>query len=296
MTKKALFFSLICVIFGSMLSSFGIYYFVYPFRFAPVGMDGVATMLSILFSGNTELTGYVSFAINVPLIILSFIFLDKKFTFLTLFCVACSSGFLVLFQKIDLINLIGGYPSDGDAIIPAIFSGILLGVRTGILLKVGASSGGVDIIAGIIQKKNPYVNFEKYVSLICYVIIAISYFVYDHNVEAILLSVIQMFVFEKAAAAVMHNVRNAVEFKIVTDNPELLRDDILGHLKHGATVLTGKGMFTGSERCMVFCVVNTRQVPEFMKILKRHDHVFVYCSDVNAVAGNFRRNKNDEVK
>lgn len=279
-----------------MLSSFGLYYFVYPFNFAPVGMDGVATMLSMLIFTNTDYSAYMMFAINVPLIICSFIFLDKKFSIYTLLCIFFSSAFLLLFQKINLASFIGPYPKTGDKLIAAIFSGALLGVRTGMLLKVGASSGGVDIIAGILQKKNPYINFEKYISLICYVIIALSYFVYGKNVEGILLSVVQMFVFQKAAAAVMHNVRNAVEFKIVTDEPEKLKSEILSHLKHGATILTGKGMFTGSERSMIFCVVNTRQVPEFLKILEAHEHTFVYCTDVNTVMGNFRRNKDDIAK
>lgn len=296
MAKKKIFISIIYIIFASLLSSFGIYYFVYPFSFAPIGIDGVATMLSIIFTKSTDYSAYIMFAINVPLIICSFIFLDKKFSIYTLICLFFSSGFLLLFQTIDLNSIIGAYPASGDKLIAAIFSGALLGARTGILLKIGASSGGVDIIAGIIQKKNPYVNFERYITLICYAIIGISYFVYGKNIEAILLSVIQMFVFEKAAAALMHNVRNAVEFKIVTDNPYELKEDILKHLKHGATVLTGKGMFTGTERSMIFCVVNTRQVPEFLKILKSHDHVFVYCTDVNNVAGNFRRNKDDIAK
>ena len=290
MLKKNLITALYIVL-GSLLSSFGIYYFVYPFSFAPVGVDGVATMLSIIFTGKTDISGYLIFAINLPLLICSFFILDKKFTLLTFACVICSSGFLLLFQAIGL----GGYPDTGDKLIPAIFSGVLLGLRTGLLLKAGASSGGVDILAGIIQKRNPYVNFERYITFICYVIIGLSYFVY-WNVEAILLSVVQMFVFEKAAAAVMHNVRNAVEFKIVTDEPERLKEDILGHLKHGATILSGKGMFTGKERSMIFCVVNTRQVPEFLKILNRHEHIFVYCSDVNNVAGNFRRHKDDVAK
>ena len=290
MLKKNLITALYIVL-GSLLSSFGIYYFVYPFSFAPVGVDGVATMLSIIFTGKTDISGYLIFAINLPLLICSFFILDKKFTLLTFACVICSSGFLLLFQAIGL----SGYPDTGDKLIPAIFSGVLLGLRTGLLLKAGASSGGVDILAGIIQKRNPYVNFERYITFICYVIIGLSYFVY-WNVEAILLSVVQMFVFEKAAAAVMHNVRNAVEFKIVTDEPEKLKEDILGHLKHGATILSGKGMFTGKERSMIFCVVNTRQVPEFLKILNRHEHIFVYCSDVNNVAGNFRRHKDDVAK
>jgi len=295
MTKKIA-FSILYVVIGSFLSSFGIYYFVYPFHFAPIGVDGIATMLSILLTGGTTISGYLIFTINIPLLLCSFFVLDKRFTFLTLLCVICSSAFLQLFESLDLNAIIGAYPDTGDRIIPAIFSGILLGVRTGILLKVGASSGGVDIIAGVIQKKNPYVNFERYITIICYIIISLSFFVYDRNIEAVLLSIVQMFVFEKAAAVVMRNVRNAVEFKIVTDRPDLLKEDIISHLKHGATIINGKGMFTGVERSMILCVVNPRQVPEFLKLLEKYKNIFVYCTDVNSVAGNFRRNKDDVAK
>ena len=55
-------------------------------------------------------------------------------------------------------------------------------------------------------------------------------------------------------------------------------------------------MFTGEKKAMIFCVVNTRQLPEFMKLLKKHDNIFVYCSDVTSVNGNFRWLKEDEAK
>ncbi len=111
-----------------------------------------------------------------------------------------------------------------------------------------------------------------------------------------MLSFIQMFVFEKTAALVMQNLRNAVEFKIITDHPELLKDDIISNLKHGATIVESKGMFTGETKSMIFCVVNTRQVPEFMKILKKYEHIFVYSSEVSSVNGNFRWRKEDIAK
>ena len=287
MTKKIL-ISVVYLVLSSLFSSIGIYYFIYPSNFAPIGMDGVATMIHEVTGIST---GYFILALNLPLLILSIIFLDKKFTILTILSVVLTSLLIILLEALHFPQ----YIADSDKLLPAIFSGVLLGLRTGLLLKIGASSGGVDIIAGIISKKNPFINFERYITVICYVIILSSYAVY-HSLESIMLSFIQMFVFEKTAALVMQNLRNAVEFKIITDHPELLKDDIISNLKHGATIVESKGMFTGETKSMIFCVVNTRQVPEFMKILKKYDHIFVYSSEVSSVNGNFRWRKEDIAK
>lgn len=280
------------VIVASFISSIGIWYFVKPSNFAPIGFDGIAVMIATMFAekGININIGYVMLAINAPLLILSCVFLDRKFTIYTVLCIIFSSGFLLLYEQLSVPQYSGS-----DVLLPAIFSGIALGVRTGMLLKIGASSGGVDIIAGIIQKKNPYINFENYITYICYAIIISSYFVYQ-ELEAVMLSIVQMFVFDKTAGFVMKSMRNAVEFKIITDNPEQLKTDILSVLKHGATVIEGKGMFTGEQKTIIFCVVNIRQVPEFLKLLKKYERLFVYCTDVNSVNGNFRWLKDDAVK
>lgn len=288
MKKNKVLRSVAIDIIASFISSIGIWYFVKPSNFAPIGFDGIATMIAEKWLHVN--IGYVMLAINAPLLILSCVLLDAKFTIYSILCILFSSGFLLLYEQFSVPQYSGN-----DVLLPAIFSGIALGVRTGMLLKIGASSGGVDIIAGIIQKKNPYINFENYITYICYAIIIGSYFVY-HELEAVMLSIVQMFVFDRTAGFVMKSMRNAVEFKIITDNPEQLKTDILSVLKHGATVVEGKGMFTGEEKTIIFCVVNTRQVPEFLKLLKKYDRLFVYSSDVSSVNGNFRWHKDDVVK
>lgn len=292
MNKKN-FISFLYVIIASCISAFAIYYFVYPGFFPPVGVDGIATMLSMIFFQSSDNTSIFILAINIPLIIAAFFFLEKRFTLLTLLCIAITSGLLELFKSIPNFPQ---YNDNPDKLLAAIFLGALLGVRTGLLLKAGASSGGVDIIAGIIQRKNPYINFERYISLICYAIILCSFFVYGFKTEPVMLSCVQMFVFEKAASVVMQNLRNAVEFKIITDTPEMLKEDILSNLKHGATIVDSKGMYTGKGKSIIFCVVNTRQVPDFLRLLKKYENLFVYCSDVSSVNGNFRWHKEDIAK
>lgn len=289
MIKKTL-RDIIFVIISSAIASVGLFYFVYPSSFAPTGVDGIATMLQKLTNVNA---GIYTFAINLPLLIFAFIFLNKKFAVYTALSTATLSVFIMILEAVSFPQYAS---SEKTQILPAIFSGVLIGLRTGLMLKAGGSSGGVDIIAAIIQKRNPYVNIEKYITFFCYVVIGISFFVYDNNLECILYSIIQMFVFEKTIASVMRSRRNAVEFKIITSNPDALKKDILSVLKHGATVVECRGMFTDNQKKMVFCVVNIRQVPEFMKILKAYDDIFVYSTNVASVNGNFRWNKEDIAK
>ena len=94
----------------------------------------------------------------------------------------------------------------------------------------------------------------------------------------------------------MKDSRNAVEFKIVTKHPEEIRGEILYNLKHGATVVESKGMFTESDSAVIFSVVNLRQIPEFLNILKKYPDTFVYYTEVAGVSGNFRRRQDEEAK
>ena len=285
--KKEVLNTLLTIV-AAALSAFGLHVFVYPASFAPAGIDGVATMLQEITKLNA---GYYSLIFNIPLLIIAWFFLKKKYVVYTVFFTLISSGMLVVLGESGFYQ----YHDTGAGLIAAVFSGVMLGVRTGIMLRIGASSGGVDIIASMVQSKRSHGNIEKIITLICYVIIGSSYFLYN-DLNSILLSVIQMFVFEKASAVLMKETRNAVEFKIVTRNPEEIKNDIIYVLKHGATIIESRGMYTDEGSSMIISVVNIRQIPEFLKITKKYPNTFVYYSDVTGVNGNFRWYKDDIAK
>lgn len=273
---------------ASLISAFTLHIFVYPAQFAPSGIDGVSAMLQELTGLSA---GLFSLIINLPLLALAYFILNKKYVIYTVLFTVVSSVALVVLANVGFYQ----YVTNTDRIIPAIFSGFILGVRTGIMLRISASSGGIDVIAAMIQKKLAYRNIEKIITLICYGIIGLSYFVYK-DVNSILLSIIQMFVFEKSVAFIMRDTRNAVEFKIITKNPEQIKEEIIYKLKHGATIVDSKGMFTGEESSVIISVINNRQIAEFLNIIKKYPDTFVYYSDVAGVNGNFRWLKSDEAK
>ena len=105
-----------------------------------------------------------------------------------------------------------------------------------------------------------------------------------------------MMIFTFAMNGILKTSRNAVEARIITDNPEAFKEDILLNLKHGATIIDGEGMFTGDNKKIITTIINIRQMNDLIKLSKKHPNSFIYFSEVNGVWGNFRWNKNDVVK
>ncbi len=288
MKKIQTIIDLFLIIVASALSAIGLYVFVNPANFAPSGVDGVSMMLQKLTNVNM---GYISLAINIPLLIMAWFFISKKYVIYTTLFTILSSVMMIVMEKIDMYQ----YVSQNNAWIVVLASGIMLGVRTAIMIKIGGSSGGVDIVASVVQQKRPYINIESLISVFCYIIIGVSFFVYG-NIESVIMSIAQMMIFNFSMNYMLKTTRNAVEARIITDNPQEFKEDIINNLKHGATIIDGTGMFTGESKKMVITIINLRQMNDLIKISKKHPNSFIYFSEVNGVWGNFRWNKSDAVK
>ena len=276
------------IIAASILGALGMHVFVYPSNFAPIGVDGITVMLQVLTDVNA---GIYLLMINIPLFLFAWFVLKKRYVLYTIGCILVTSGTLLFLEQISFYQ----YIAESDKLISAIFSGILLGVRTGVMIKIGGSSGGVDIIACAVQTKKPYGNVERLISLACYAIMGLSFFIY-WDLNCIFLSVVQLIVFEYVMKSILTPTRNAVEVKIVTKCPNEIKQKLLYDLKHGATHVESRGMFTDKGNSIIFSVINIRQVPEFMEMMQAYPDTFVYYSDVKGVRGNFRWNKDDAVK
>jgi uncharacterized membrane-anchored protein YitT (DUF2179 family) len=228
----------------------------------------------------------------MPLLIAAWFVLKKRYVIYTVLFTLVASVSMLIFEWCGMPQFV----SEGDRLIAAIFSGALFGIRTGLMIRISASSGGIDIIASMINKKFPYRNIENIITFICYGIIGISYFVYDENIMSVLLSVVQMFIFERASGRLLKESRSAIEVKIITKHPEALKDDIIYNLKHGATVLESRGMYTDEGSSIIISVINIRQIPEFFDILKKYPDTFAYYGEVSGVRGNFRWKQTDKIQ
>ena len=110
-------------VFAALLSAVTLHVFVYKNKFAPSGVDGIATMLQEEFPMVNG--GIFLFALNAPLLVLSIVFLDRKFTIYTIISIVSLSVFLVLLELLDNKGFINQYHSN-EKLLPAIFSGLML--------------------------------------------------------------------------------------------------------------------------------------------------------------------------
>ncbi len=280
--------SLAITVLMALVSALNLHILVIPAEFAPGGVDGISTMLSALTGIGA---GWFILCINVPLLIAAWFLLRRRYVVHTILYTLCSSGFLVLLENINFFRL----EIPNERLLVALFAGVILGIRTGIMLKNGASTGGVDIIAGCIHKCKPHLNTEWVITCISYTIILSSGFVYG-NIQSIMLSLVQMFVFNITAERVLKDTRNAVEFRINTRDPHVLLEKIMYNLKHGATITECEGAFTGEKRYIITTIINMRQLPEMLAILKDDEGSFVTYSEAKGVRGNFRWRADDEAK
>lgn len=288
MNKRQIAIDILLILVAGALSAVGLYCFVNPADFAPSGIDGVSMMLQKLTNINM---GYLSLAINLPLLIIAWFVISRKYVVYTTVYTIVSSVFMIIMERADMYQ----YVSPDNTWIAVFASGIILGARTALMIRIGGSSGGVDVIATMVQQKRPYLNIEALISVFYYMTIGVSFFVY-RNIESVIMSFAQTMIFNVAMNSILKTTRNAVEVRIITDDPEAFREDILLKLKHGATILDCQGMFTGDHKKTIVTIINLRQMNDLIKLSRKHPNTFIYFSDVNGVWGNFRWNKSDVVK
>ena len=272
---------------SAFLSVLALYTFVVPAKFSPSGIDGLCTLLYEITGLNV---GYYKLMINIPLMILAWIFLNKKYVFFVMFFTLLDSVGMIIFEKVNFYVFVPSDLAIAEALsyrlMAAIFSGVLVGLCIGIMLRLGYSSGGTTVIAGLVHKWKKHLNVERVISICGYTIVAISYFVY-HDPTSILLSIMQIFVTEWTISSVLRSERYAVEVKIITKEPEKIKEEILFKHKHSATVIESRGMYSEEGNYMVVTVMSSRDIPYFMNTMKKYPDTFIYFSDGVRVQGNF---------
>jgi len=282
--KKVLTYLVIAAM--ALICALNYHLFVFPNGFAPAGINGICTMVQYLFGINV---GYLNLLINVPLAIIVFFAVSKPQALRSLTFVVVFSLFLLVFEKVDLSAFAYATENGTSTILGPLVGGIISGFTTGIMFRTGANGGGVEFIACLIHKKNPQVNFFWVTFLMNISVAVLSYFVYDFQMEPVLLCVMYSYLSSTVRDRMSQNSRSAVRFEIVTEQPHALSQEIIGNLHHSTTLIPAKGMYMGKDTSMLVCVVNKSQVAELLAIVRKFPNSFVIMSHVSQVIGNFKR-------
>ncbi len=297
-TKKVLKWVRDCLLMAALGTLFALNnrLFIEPNAFAPAGFNGVGMMLEYKTGFPV---GYFMLIVNVPLCLFSFFMIDRGFAVKTTVFSVVNSAALVLFDKIDLSAFI--YDAQGvDTIFPALIAGAVGGFVYGICLRFDSSTGGLDIVAKYVSKRDPLLNFFWVNFVFNAIIAAVSYFVYTgvgaqgeviYEYKPVCLCMIYCFLSSYMGNAIIKGSKAAYKFFIVTRHADEIGQEITQRLKHGATRVEATGMYTQSAMQIVICVVNKRQIVEFKSILKKYDDTFAFVETVNETIGKFMKTK-----
>ena len=261
--------------------------FVFPNDFAPAGIMGLATLIQYLFHFSV---GYLSLIINLPMLVAAFLILDRKFALRTLVFVLTSSLTFLVVGQFDISSIVFQAEDTGGALLAAIAAGVFNGLLYSLAVRAGSCTGGTDVVAAFIHHKRPDFNMVWVIFALNATVALFAFFVYGMTYRPVLLCVAYVFVNSRVGDAIFKGARGAVKFEVVTTHAEEIANELFSTMRHGCTVLPARGVYSHTDRSMLLCVVNRREMVDFERIIRKYDNTFAFLSTVNGIVGAFNRN------
>lgn len=260
--------------------------FVFRNAFAPAGINGIATMVQYLFDFSV---GYMSLLINIPLSLLAFFYVDKKFALRSGVFTIMFSFALLLLKRADLSAIVYHTANGTSTILAPVAAGTVNGAIYGAAVKLGGSTGGTDIIAACIRVKMPYFSFARVTFVLNAIVAGASFFVYDFNFEPVIMCIIFNFIASNICDYIVKGGLGALKFEVITSHAEEMSEELMKKLHHGVTVINAEGMYTHSGKQVIICVINKHQIVDFQSIVRSYPDTFAYVSSVSETVGNFKK-------
>ncbi len=286
---KTFFVDILFAIVAGIVVGTAYHFFQNSNGFAPGGVGGLATITHHLLRGRVE-WAILMITFNLPIFVLVSAIVNRKLGLML-------SIYLVVQSFVpNLYNLLGLYPycyqnngEDFNILFAAIATGVISGFGFSLMLKRFGASGGTYGICALLKVAKPELNIA-YVSFIMDAsVVAIAFFVYGCKVTPVMCTLLNLFIANMVVDHGLSGLKNGYKFELITSHPEELSAELMQRLRHGVTRIEAHGMYTGTDKYLLICIINKRQIGEMMKIIKSHPDVFASFEKVNEVFGNFKR-------
>lgn len=268
---------------SAFIRGVGVGLFLLPNSIVSGGVLGISTVLQLLLPYPIFNAAYWLVFINIPLLIISFFKISKRWTILTGVNVVFTALFIWVVGFAQLPELLSTTVKD-NRVLYAIIGGALSGLALPLMLSIQGSTGGSDVIAILLKKKSA-VSVMRNILYFGFGTIVVGSLVLQ-NFDVFVYSVVALFASEVVEELVFRGYSAAISVEIVTDHPEEMAKALMDNLKHGVTAIRSRGMYTGADRTMILCIVSKRQVTQARKIIRMTDpKAFAYMQNVREVVG-----------
>lgn len=268
------------VIIGALLNAVSLNFFLISANVYASGFSGAAQLLSSVFNdfiGISIGTGIFLLLLNIPVFILGWFKLGKGFTIYSIISVLFMTLFLEFMPIVALSD---------DIILNAVFGGVIAGASVGISLKIGASTGGMDIVAMVLSRMNDK-PVGTYFMLLNAVIIAFAGILYEP--ANALYTLVALYVTTRVIDAI-HTRHVKLTVMIITQKAETLQKAIHDKLIRGITILPAKGAYTKTDKNMLYLVITRYELYDLEKIVNEVDpEAFTNVVETTGVYGSFRK-------
>ena len=268
-------FRIVVVLIGGLIGSISVNNFLVPAHILAGGITGITQILHHLWP--VLAIGTLYFIFNIPLFILGYRHLGRRFVLLTGVGIAGFSFFT------DAVHL--NFTPVHDPLLISLYGGVLGGISSGIVIRVGGSMGGTDILSLVISrmtgKSMASISFALNV-----IVVALSMTVF--GIQAGMYTLVSMFATSRVINALM-NYQQRKTALIVSSKCTEISKEIGNRLGRGSTLLNASGTYTNASVGVLMCALTHLEVPE-LKLLATQidDQVFITVLDTTEVVGRFK--------
>lgn len=273
--KQNRYLSLLTVILGNILYTFTIKLFLLPANLISCGTTGLALVVNHFT--HIPMTGFI-LVFNMLMLAVGWIILGRKFAMTTVL----SSILYPLFLEI-LNRVLGDVSITDNMMLNVLFAGIGLGASLGIVIRAGASTGGMDIPPLVLKKFfHIPVSASLWVFDFCIMLSQAAF----HPLEDLLYGVLLLIVISIALNKVMLLGTSRTEVKIVSTRSDEIRQAILSRVDRGVTILHGQGGFGRQDTEVILSVISNYELPRVQQLARTIDpDCFMIISQVTEVWG-----------
>ena len=266
---------LLAIILGNAMLAFAICAFVIPYDIMLGGSNGIALAIQHFLPVRLSV---ISACVNVSLFLLGLAFLGWKFAATSLASTIIYPLVLAIFEMLPLGTLF-----EENIVVCALFCGALCGAGIGLVVRVGGSTGGMDIPPCILNK---YKGIPVGTSLMVFDVLVVLTQVILKGTDGILLSLVVIVVMSFVVNKVVLSGEKKIQILIISPAYEEIRKVILEKVNCGVTLLDMETGYTGEKRKAILSVVFANKYPEIREAaLALDSHAFIVASEVTNVNG-----------
>lgn len=243
---------------GCMLFVIGMHAIMIPRNFLFGGITGIALLLHYRFSFLD--IGMLYFMLNVPLIVLGWFQISRRFVWYTLFGITffSAAASMVTLPVIEI----------QDPMLAALLAGVICGAGSGLILRSLGSAGGIDVLTIFLNKKYGFRMGSITFGINTAVIFAGFYL---HDINVALYSIVLLFTSGRVIDSIVSGFNLRKSVMIVSDHSEHIAEDIMSHLHRGVTYLNGEGGYSRRQKKIVLTVSPLTELSKLKEIVMRND-------------------------